>query len=87
MIIIGRAIEETESFNYSRDCIDNARKKIKQYPTLDKILDNFKDANNKNYNKNYFLLLAKSAISNPFINGNPDIRAEAKLERIYLANF
>lgn len=81
MIIIGRAIEETESFNYSKDCIDNARNKIKQYPTLDKILDNFKDANNENYNKNYFLLLAKSAVSNPFINGNPDTRAEAKLEQ------
>ena len=88
MIFIGRAFRENEQFNYSKETIAKGREKIKEFSTLNFILDNFNKADKQNYNKNHFLMLARDAVSNPFIGGQPDNNAEAKLKRYeILLNF
>lgn len=79
MIFSGSAFIENKDFNYSKDIIDNARKKIKEYPILASILDNFNSANQENYKDNYLLMLASRAIYDPLLNG-PDKLREEKLK-------
>src|SRR3989344_1023896 len=81
MIFIGRAFRENEQFNYPKETIDKGREKIKEFFTLNTILNNFNKADKNNYNKNHFLILGRDAVSNPFIGGQPDKDAEAKLKR------
>ncbi|MBI2558213.1 hypothetical protein HYW20_02735 [Candidatus Woesearchaeota archaeon] len=88
MIFIGRAFRENEQFDYPKETITKGREKIKEFPTLSSILENFNKADRQNYNKNHFLMLARDAVSNPFIGGQPDKEAEAKLKRYdILLNF
>lgn len=81
MISHGIAVRESEQFNYSKETIDKAKEKIKEFPTLNSILNNFSKANKENYKKNHFLILARDALSNPFIGNQPDMDAEAELKR------
>lgn len=65
-IYSGFAIDENGNSDYVKDTIENARKKIIEYPLLQDICFNFKDATTGNYKKNTFLILASKAISDPF---------------------
>ena len=76
---MGQAFEENRKFIYSKDFIKKAKDKIKEFSTLNSIL-NFENANKDNYNKNYFLRIGRNAVSNPFRDNRPDSESERKLK-------
>lgn len=80
MIIMGQAFEENKDFQYVQDYISKAQTKLKEFQNLSQVLGKFDDANRSNYNKNYFLLHSRNAVSNPFNNGQPDKNSEDKLK-------
>lgn len=78
-IYTGFAIDENGNSDYVKDTIDNARKKISEYPLLCEICSNFKDARKGNYKQNLFLILASNAISDPFSDFKPNKSCEQEL--------
>lgn len=82
MTFFGQASEATQSFNYPQETIENARKKIKEFPILHSIVGDFPNANKLNYSENHVLMLASAAVSSPFLEGQPDMSATHKLHQL-----
>lgn len=68
MIITGQAIAE-KGANYRTSYLAYGCETIKQFPLLYKILNDFPDFNETNYNQNYFLMLASKAKHDIFQKG------------------
>ncbi|MBU4308176.1 MAG: hypothetical protein KJ566_00065, partial [Nanoarchaeota archaeon] len=81
MIFTGRASEEDKDFDYFGGKIRNAKDKIKEFPIIDNIVNNFIGANKSNCDNNIFLNLASSAFSDPFFQGHPSLSSEFKLKQ------
>ncbi len=80
MIYTGHAIEGDKKQGVEK-MILAARSKIKTYPTLNGIVNNFNDPGYEVCPPNYILSLASDAVSSPWLFGKPDINAEEKISK------
>jgi len=77
-MVIGSSREDEFDKEYTQKFLNNGRKKIAEYPTLNTLVDNFRQFDQTNYSANPFLNLASVAEYDVFSNG-PDKNANALL--------
>ena len=81
-MVIGIAWRETEQFPYFKKFVQNAKRKIKEFPSLHRIVGDFSGVNKENYQKNFILLLAAHAVPDPFFKRKPDLQSEKELNEL-----
>ena len=59
---------------YFEDKLNKARSKLKEFPTIASIIDNFNLANRENHTENLFINLLSASVSDAFLDGKPNER-------------
>lgn len=67
---------------YFKEKLDKARDKLKEFPTISSIVDNFNLANRENHTKNLFLNLLNASVSDAFLGGKPNEKYNETLKVI-----
>ncbi len=65
---------------YFEDKLDKARSKLKDFPTIANIVDNFNLANRENHPGNFFINLLSASVSDAFLDGKPNERYKGILK-------
>ncbi len=80
-MIFSGATQQDES-TYFEDKLNKARNKLKEFPTISSVVDNFNLANRENHTENVFLNLLSASVSDAFLDGKPNDRYNELLKVI-----
>ncbi|MBM3233599.1 hypothetical protein FJZ19_00725 [Candidatus Pacearchaeota archaeon] len=83
MIFMGATYQSDSP--YFEDKLIKARNKLKEFPTIASVVDNFNLANRENHTENIILNLLSAAVSDAFLENKPNERCNQTLKLIELS--